>query len=56
MLPTECPQKNNHPSRIARCNPGNRVTDAAAAIAADADGGVPRHPFQLQSNRRKPNH
>jgi hypothetical protein len=30
--------------------------DAVADIAADADGGVPRHPFQLPSNRRKLNH
>ena len=46
MLQTECPKRNNHPRRIAPRNPGNRAADAVAGIAADADGDVPRHPFQ----------
>jgi hypothetical protein len=55
MLQTECPQRNHHPRRISPRNPGNRVADAVADVAADAGGGVPRHPFQLWSNRRKLN-
>ena len=56
MLQTECPQRNHHPRRIAPRNPGNRAADAGADIAADADAGVPRHPFQWRSNRRRLNH
>jgi hypothetical protein len=56
MLQTECPQRNQHPRRIAPRHPGNQAADAVADIAADADGVAPRHPFQLRSNRRRLNH
>jgi hypothetical protein len=51
MLQRKCPQRNQLPRQIAPRHPGNRAADAVAAIVADADGGVPRHPFQLRSNR-----
>ena len=56
MLQRKCPQRNQLPRRIAPRNPGNQAADAIAGIAADADGGVPHHPFQLRSNRHRLNH
>jgi hypothetical protein len=56
MLQRKCPKRNQLPRQIVPRNPGNRAADAGADIAADADGVVPRHPFQLRRNRRKLNH
>jgi hypothetical protein len=56
MLQPECPKRNHHPRRITPRIPGNLAADAVAGIAADADGVVLHHPFQLRSKRRQLNH